>query len=63
MSSIQNIDEEVIQLVEALPFLLGTDVELFEENAQRLLARIADGPSKRGFDPRKTSARSFLSGL
>lgn len=63
MSKVQDMNEEVIHVVEALPFLVGTDVELSEENAQLLLGRIAEGPSKWLLDPRKTSARTFLSRL
>lgn len=62
MSRVQEMDEEIIHVIEALPFLLGTDVELEEENARLLLRRIADGSSQ-CLNPRKTSARSFLSRL
>lgn len=60
--NVLDMDEELIHVVEALPFLLGTDVELSEENARHLLRRIADGPAK-WLDPRRTSARTFLSRL
>lgn len=62
MGRVQEMDEEVIHVIEALPFLVGTDVELAEENAQRFLRSIADGSSQWP-NPRKTSARFFLSRL
>lgn len=62
MNRIKEIDEEGIHLVEALPFLVGADDMMSEENARRLLRRVASGSSW-SWDPTETSARSFLSRL